>query len=148
MAVQSSGRLRVVRSGDGVFKARVSNQNIANILAVIGAIRLGSSCVFLHSSMAVAQRFFLSLPPYCSEEDEDAVIAFTDKPTTKLTSVAGMGPLACLVSGGEAQLATAHSNTELTQTSPVAPQTEATSTSPQFFTVVGSQPPTAKIVFI
>ena len=80
------GRLRVVRSGDGVFKARVSNQNIANILAVIGAIRLGSSCVFLHSSMAVAQRFFLSLPPYYSEEDEDAVIAFTDKPTTKLTS--------------------------------------------------------------
>ena len=95
------GRLRVVRSGDGVFKARVSNQNIANILAVIGAIRLGSSCVFLHSSMAVAQRFFLSLPPYCSEEDEDAVIAFTDKPTTKLTSVAvlrqGGSPGPCLV---------------------------------------------------
>ena len=62
------GHLRVVRSGDGVFKVRVSNQNIANILAVIGAIRLGSSCVFLHSSMAVAQRLFLSLPPYCSEE--------------------------------------------------------------------------------
>jgi hypothetical protein len=82
------GRLRVVRSGDGVLKVRVSNQNIANVLAVIAAIRLGSSCIFLHSSMAVAQRFFLSLPPYCSEEDEDAVIAFTDKPTTKLTSVA------------------------------------------------------------
>ena len=35
------GHLRVVRSGDGVFKVRVSNQNIANILAVIGVIRLG-----------------------------------------------------------------------------------------------------------
>ena len=39
------GHLRVVRSGDGVFKVRVSNQNIANILGVIGAIRLGSSLV-------------------------------------------------------------------------------------------------------
>jgi hypothetical protein len=33
------GRLRVVRSGEGLFKVRVSNQNVANILAVIGAIQ-------------------------------------------------------------------------------------------------------------
>jgi hypothetical protein len=75
--------------------------------------------------LAAAQRFFLSLPPYCSEEEEDAVIAFTDKPTTNLTSVAdphqsgspgrstpAKGPLACLVSSREAQLATAQPSTK------------------------------------
>jgi hypothetical protein len=48
----------------------VSSQNIANILAVVGVINLGSSCLFLHPSLAASMDAFLKLRMSHIEEDE------------------------------------------------------------------------------
>ncbi|KAG2591410.1 hypothetical protein PVAP13_5NG479886 [Panicum virgatum] len=52
----SPGRLRVCRLRPRVFQFTVSNQNIANVLAVRGSLCLGSSILYLHATMASAVR--------------------------------------------------------------------------------------------
>lgn len=56
------GHLRAVRVLLGVFRFSVANKNVANILAVVGAIHLGSIVLFLHGSLEAAITAFERLP--------------------------------------------------------------------------------------
>lgn len=64
------GRLRAPCVHRGVLCFRVANQNVANILAMVGAIHFGSTVLFLHGSLAAAMAAFERLPFSLEEEDE------------------------------------------------------------------------------
>lgn len=71
LLVAPPDRLLVRRVRDCVFHVRVSSQNVANVLVILGSLRLGSSVLLLHPSMAAAERHARSLPPW----ENGAVIA-------------------------------------------------------------------------
>lgn len=73
---------------NGVFKALVASQNVANALVVIGVLRLGSSSIFLHSSLDLAKRVFAMLPELESEVEDGVLSAHVDSTTTVLRAAA------------------------------------------------------------
>lgn len=70
LLVAHPGRLQVRRACQFVFRVRVSCQNIASVLVLLGSLRLGSSVLSLHASMAVARARSAYLP-----QGEDAFTA-------------------------------------------------------------------------
>ena len=78
-------RLDVRRIVDGVFEFVVSSRNIANVLLVLGVLRIADVELHLHPSLAAAERAFQCLPSAVPKPP--VVTAGCTTPTTVLTTV-------------------------------------------------------------